>query len=172
MKKGAAVFGDGIAFPLFLKGAALAPFLRFNTTSNDLYIYIVERQRRMKKMASLNKVLLIGNLTGEPELKQTASGKSVCNFSVAVNRPMAKEGQKDVDFINVVVWGKTAEFVASYFGKGDPMFIMGQMQNRDWTDDAGQKHYVTEVLADDVQFVKSKSDGSTSDSGKKNSEEE
>lgn len=107
-------------------------------------------------MANLNKVLLIGNLTQDPELKNTTSGKPVCNFNIAINRPFAKEGQQNVDFITVNVWSKTAEFVASYFQKGDPIFVLGQIQTRTWTGDDGVKHYATEILADEVQFVKSK----------------
>ena len=110
-------------------------------------------------MASLNKVLLIGNLTADPELKSTTNGKSVCNFSIAVNRPFVKEGSnvQDVDFINVTAWGKTAEFVAAYFAKGEPIFICGALQVRSWNDSDGTKRYATEVNADEVSFVRSKS---------------
>ena len=111
-------------------------------------------------MASLNKVLFIGNLTADPELKTLTSGKSVCNFSIAVNRAFAPEGQPTVDFFNVVVWNKAAEFVGAYFKKGDPIFVLGQLQNRSWTDNEGQKRYATEVLADEVSFVKSKGESS------------
>ncbi|MBE6536892.1 MAG: single-stranded DNA-binding protein [Ruminococcaceae bacterium] len=109
-------------------------------------------------MASLNKVLLIGNITADPELKSTTNGKSVCNFSIAVNRPFVKEGSKvqDVDFINVTAWGKTAEFVAAYFAKGEPIFICGALQVRSWNDSDGTKRYATEVNADEVSFVRSK----------------
>ena len=109
-------------------------------------------------MASLNKVIFIGNLTAEPELKQTNSDTAVCNFSIAVNRPFAKEGQKTVDFINVVAWAKTAEFLCSYFSKGDPVFIQGRIETRDWFDDNKVKRVATEVVVDELQFVKSKSD--------------
>lgn len=110
-------------------------------------------------MASLNKVLLIGNLTADPELKTTTNGKSVCNFSIAVNRPFVKEGAnvQDVDFINVTTWGKTAEFVAAYFSKGEPMFVCGALQVRSWNDNDGTKRYATEVNAEEVSFVRSKS---------------
>ena len=106
-------------------------------------------------MASFNKVILIGNMTADPELKQTASGVSVCTFSIAVNRRFAKteQGQQNVDFINIVTWRQQAEFVARYFKKGIPILVCGELQNRSWTDKQGQKRYTTEVVADEVSFV-------------------
>ena len=115
-------------------------------------------------MASLNKVVFIGNMVADPELKQTASGKSVANFSIAINRSFVSEeakkaGAVDVDFFNVVVWGKQADFVCTYFSKGEPIFVLGQLQNRKWTDNDGGTHYATEVIADEVSFVRSKENG-------------
>ena len=106
-------------------------------------------------MASFNKVILIGNMTADPELKQTAAGISVCSFSIAVNRRFAKadQGQQNVDFINIVTWRQSAEFVSRYFKKGNPILICGQLQTRTWTDNQGQKRYATEVIADEVSFV-------------------
>ena len=106
-------------------------------------------------MASFNKVILIGNMTADPELKQTAGGISVCSFSIAVNRRFAKgeQGQQNVDFINVVTWRQSAEFVSRYFKKGNPILVCGQLQTRNWTDNQGVKRYVTEVVADEVSFV-------------------
>ena len=108
-------------------------------------------------MASFNKVILIGNMTADPELKQTASGTSVCSFSIAVNRRFAKteQGQQTVDFINVVTWRQSAEFVSRYFKKGNPILVCGQLQTRTWSDNQGQKRYATEVVADEVSFVTS-----------------
>ena len=108
-------------------------------------------------MASFNKVILIGNMTADPELKQTAAGISVCSFSIAVNRRFAKadQGQQNVDFINIVTWRQSAEFVSRYFKKGNPILICGQLQTRTWTDNQGQKRYATEVVADEVSFVSS-----------------
>ena len=108
-------------------------------------------------MASFNKVILIGNMTADPELKQTASGLSVCSFSIAVNRRFAKpeQGQQNVDFINVVAWRQNAEFVCRYFKKGNPILICGQLQTRTWSDNQGQKRYATEVQVDEVSFVAS-----------------
>ena len=106
-------------------------------------------------MASFNKVILIGNMTADPELKQTPSGMSVCSFSIAVNRNFGKaeQGQQTVDFINIVTWRQRAEFVSRYFKKGNPILICGQLQTRSWSDNQGQKRYTTEVVADEVSFV-------------------
>ena len=111
-------------------------------------------------MASFNKVILIGNMTADPELKQTATGISVCSFSIAVNRRFNKadQGQQNVDFINIVTWRQSAEFVCRYFKKGNPILVCGQLQTRSWTDNQGQKRYATEVVADEAMFVESKSD--------------
>ena len=106
-------------------------------------------------MASFNKVILVGNMTADPELKQTTSGTSVCSFSIAVNRRFTKaeQGQQTVDFINIVSWRQNAEFVSRYFKKGNPILVCGQLQTRTWTDNQGQKRYATEVIADEVSFV-------------------
>lgn len=106
-------------------------------------------------MASFNKVILVGNMTADPELKQTTSGTSVCTFSIAVNRRFTKaeQGQQTVDFINIVAWSQRAEFVSRYFKKGNPILVCGQLQTRTWNDNQGQKRYATEVIADEVTFV-------------------
>ena len=106
-------------------------------------------------MASFNKVILVGNMTADPELKQTTAGTSVCSFSIAVNRRFTKadQGQQTVDFINIVAWRQQAEFVSRYFKKGNPILICGQLQTRTWNDNQGQKRYATEVIADEVSFV-------------------
>ena len=102
-------------------------------------------------MASFNKVILIGNLTSDPELKQGSSGVSVCSFSIAVNRKMSKNNE--CDFITIVAWRQQAEFVCKYFKKGHPILVCGQIQTRNWTDNHGNKRYATEVVADEVSFV-------------------
>ena len=106
-------------------------------------------------MARFNKVILVGNMTADPELKQTTAGTSVCSFSIAVNRRFTKaeQGQQTVDFINIVAWSQRAEFVSRYFKKGNPILVCGQLQTRTWTDNQGQKRYATEVIADEVTFV-------------------
>ena len=113
-------------------------------------------------MASFNKVILIGNLTADPELKQTNTGLSVCNFSLAINRRTKADAGQNVDFINVVAWRQTAEFVAKYFKKGRPLLVCGQLQTRSWTDAQGNKRYSTEVVADEVTFVDSRSESASS----------
>ena len=107
-------------------------------------------------MASFNKVILMGNMTADPELKQTTSGISVCSFTIAVNRRGVKgteNGQPTVDFIDIVAWRQSAEFVSRYFKKGNPILVCGQLQTREWTDKQGNKRYATEVVADEVSFV-------------------
>ena len=104
-------------------------------------------------MASFNKVILIGNLTADPELKQTTSGISVCAFTIAINRKFAKDGEQTCDFITIQTWRQTAEFVSRYFKKGKPILVCGQLQQRTWTDNQGNKRYATEVVADEVSFV-------------------
>ena len=109
-------------------------------------------------MASFNKVILIGNMVADPELKQTPQGTSVCSFSLAVNRKMEKD---KCDFINVVAWRQTAEFVCKYFKKGEPILVCGQIQTRSWQDSKGEKRYTTEVVADEVSFVGNKRESDT-----------
>ena len=117
-------------------------------------------------MASFNKVILIGNLTADPELKQTAQGTSVCSFTLAINRRFSRnadQGQPTADFINVVAWRERAEFVAKYFKKGRPLLVCGQLQSRSWTDAQGNKRYATEVVADEITFVENKNSASAGD---------
>jgi single-strand DNA-binding protein len=104
-------------------------------------------------MASFNKVILIGNMATNPELKSTTSGISVCSFNIAVNRKFAKEGEQACDFIAIQTWRQTAEFVARYFKKGKPILVCGHLQVRTWQDAQGNKRYATEVVADEVSFV-------------------
>lgn len=111
-------------------------------------------------MASFNKVILVGNMTSDPELKKTPNGVSVTSFSIAVSRRFAKQGeQPQADFINIVAWRNTAEFIARYFNKGKPILICGQLQTRSFTDQNGQKRHVTEVVADEATFVENKGAG-------------
>lgn len=100
-----------------------------------------------------NKVILIGNLTNQPELKQTAGGTEVCNFSIAVNRRFAKQGEQSVDYINIVAFKHNANFVATYMGKGSQILVSGQIQTRSYNNSQGQKVYVTEVVADEVMAL-------------------
>lgn len=111
-------------------------------------------------MASLNKVILIGHMTADPELKATPSGVNVVSFSIGVNRKYSKEGEQKTDFINIVAWRNTAEFISKYFKKGNAICICGSIQTRSWTDNNGNKRYQTEVVADEASFVEKKSDNS------------
>lgn len=105
---------------------------------------------------AFNKVILIGNLTADPELKQTQGGLSVCSFNIAVNRRFKAEGQQDCDFISIVAWRQQAEFVTRYFKKGQAILVCGQIQTRSYTDKQNNKRTAVEVVADEVSFVGSK----------------
>ncbi len=107
---------------------------------------------------NLNKTILGGRLTADPELKQTPAGVSVAQFSIAVNRKYSKDGQQQTDFFNVTAWRGTAEFISRYFGKGSSICIIGSIENRSWTDQNGQKRYATDIIADEALFVDSKND--------------
>ena len=111
-------------------------------------------------MADLNKVILMGHMTADPELKQTTSGISVCSFSIGVNRRYSKadQGQKSVDFINIVAWRATAEFISRYFRKGSAICIVGSIQTRSWQDQQGNRRYATEVVVDEAMFVDSRNE--------------
>ena len=101
----------------------------------------------------MNKVILMGRLTKDPELKYTQAGVAVCSFSVAVNRRYVKEGEeRQADFINIVTWRQQAEFVSKYFTKGQMINLCGSLQTRTWEDNNGIKHYATEVVADEINF--------------------
>ena len=113
---------------------------------------------------NLNKVILGGRLTADPELKQTQTGVAVVTFSIAVNRRFTgKEAPQQTDFFNVTAWRATAEFVTRYFKKGSSICVIGSIQNRTWTDQQGQKRYATDIVADEVQFVDSRSEGGSYD---------
>ncbi len=106
-----------------------------------------------------NKAILVGRLTADPELRTTPSGTSVCTFSVACDRRFSgKDGERKADFINIVTWRQTAEFVSKYFTKGRPIGIEGSIQTRSYTDKEGNKRTAFEVVADNVFFVGSKSE--------------
>jgi single-strand DNA-binding protein len=107
-------------------------------------------------MASLNRVLLIGNLTKDPELRYTPQGTAVVNLRMAVNRKYrdkSQEMKEDTCFLTVVVWDKQAETCNQYLRKGSPVFVEGRLQSRSWEDNAGQKRSVVEVRAERVQFL-------------------
>lgn len=117
---------------------------------------------------NLNKVVLAGRMTADPELKQTASGVSVLSFTVAVNRSYvsknSEQGERQADFINVVAWRSTAEFISKYFRKGSAICVSGSIQTRSWQDQQGQRRYATEVVADEAMFVESRSESTSQSS--------
>ena len=104
----------------------------------------------------INKVILMGRLCADPELKTTQSGIAVCWFRIAVNRQYSKSSEKKADFINIVSWRQQAEFVSRYFRKGSMIIVEGKLQNADYTDNNGVKHYAMDVQADNVTFGESK----------------
>ena len=116
---------------------------------------------------NFNKVILGGRLTSDPELRQTPSGVAVTTFTVAVNRRYVRQSddqgqqsqQQTADFINVTAWRQQAEFVSRFFRKGSSICVVGQIQTRSWTDQQNQRHYATEVLADEINFVDAKGEG-------------
>ena len=105
----------------------------------------------------LNKIIIMGRLTIDPELRRTGSGTAVTSFSLACDRDFkSQSGEKETDFIEVVAWKNTAEFVSKYFSKGRMAVVDGRLQIRDWTDKAGNKRTTAEVVADNVYFADSK----------------
>ena len=120
----------------------------------------------------MNKVVLIGRLTKDPELKFTpGTGTAVSTFTLAVDRRFSKDGQKEADFIPIVVWGKQAESTANYMSKGKLIGINGRIQTRNYDAKDGTKRYVTEVVAEEVQFLEwGGASGNRNASGNSNSE--
>lgn len=107
----------------------------------------------------MNKVLLTGRLAKEPELRYTQSGTAVATFTLAVNRRFTNQnGEREADFINCVAWQKSAEFIANYFRKGQEMALEGRLQVRTYDGNDGQRRWVTEVVADQIEFVGGKND--------------
>ena len=106
----------------------------------------------------LNRALLVGRLTRDPELRRTGSGKAVTSFNLAVERNFKKENEQDADFINCVCWGKIAENTERYCSKGSLVSVDGRIQTRSYENNQGQKVYVTEVVAESVQFINTRRD--------------
>lgn len=104
----------------------------------------------------LNKAILMGRLTADPEMRSTQSGKKVCSFTLAVNRQGKDAG---TDWIDIVAWEKTAEFVCKYFTKGQLVAVAGRIQTRNWEDQNGGKRKAVEVVAEEVHFAEAKKDG-------------
>ena len=105
----------------------------------------------------LNRIVLMGRLTRDPELRKTQSDTQVCSFSLAVDRNFTKAGEeKQTDFINIVAWRSTADFIGKYFKKGQLVAVEGSIRTRNYTDNSGNKRYVTEVVVDQAYFAESK----------------
>lgn len=112
-----------------------------------------------------NKVILIGRLTADVEMRQTNNGTSVASFTLAVNKPYNKENDHpEADFIDCVAWKTTAEFISKYFEKGSKFAVCGRLQTRTYEDKEGKKRKVTEVVVDEVDFVEKKSESSSDQS--------
>ena len=104
----------------------------------------------------------MGRLTKDPEVRYTQNNMPVANFSIAVNRRFTREGDTvTADFFNVTAWSKTGEFVSKYFKKGQQIAVVGRLQNRNWTDQQGVKHYATDIIAEEVDFAGSKTENNT-----------
>lgn len=113
----------------------------------------------------LNTITIMGRMTRDPELRRTESGIAVASFALACERDYAPQGgEKETDFINVVCWRSTAEFVDKYFSKGRMAVVSGRLQIRDWTDKEGNKRRSAEILADRVYFGDAKRDGDAQES--------
>ena len=111
----------------------------------------------------MNKVFIVGNLARDPELRTTTSGISVCTMSVAVNRRFTPAGgEKQADFFSVIAWRALGENCAKYLAKGRKVAVSGALQTRQYDDKQGQKRYITEIVADDVEFLSPKGEGSGS----------
>ena len=105
----------------------------------------------------LNRAILMGRLVADPELRQTTNGIPVCRFCIAVDRPFSKDRERQADFINIVAWRSSAEFVSKYFNKGKMIIVEGSIQTRNYEDRSGNKRTAVEVIADNVQFGETKS---------------
>ena len=111
----------------------------------------------------MNKVVLIGRLTRDPELRYTGSNLPVATFAIAVNRPFSNQsGEREADFINIVVWRKQAENCKNYLTQGSQVAIEGRIQTRNYDDPNGQRRYITEVIADNVEFLGSRNSSTNS----------
>ena len=105
----------------------------------------------------MNRIILLGRLAKDPDVKVTTSGKTVCTFTLAVDRPFSgKDGKREADFINIQTWNKTAELIGNYVSKGQRLLVDGRLQIRSYDGKDGNKHYVTEVIADRVEFIERK----------------
>ena len=121
----------------------------------------------------MNKIFLLGRLTKDPDVKVTTTQKTVCTFTLAVDRPFAsKNGQREADFIPIQTWNKTAEICGNSLSKGQRALVEGRLQIRSFDGNDGKKHYMTEVIADRVEFIERKGYGSNPAAGQQKPEPE
>ena len=114
----------------------------------------------------MNKAILIGNLTRDPELRTLPNGASVCTFTIAVNRKFVnQQGVREADFLNIVAWRQLGETCARYLTKGRKVGVVGSIQTRSYDAQDGSKRYITEIVADDIEFLSSQQDGGQSRMG-------
>lgn len=105
----------------------------------------------------MNKIILMGRLTRDPEVRYTTTGRAVCQFALAVNRPFTnQDGQREADFINIIIWGKSAEIAGNSLSKGQRVLIEGRLQIRSYDGKDNKKHYVTEVITNSFEFIEAK----------------
>ena len=114
---------------------------------------------------ALNHITIMGRLTADPEIRRTASGVAVTNFVIACDRDFGNNGEKETDFVEIVCWRNTAEFVSKYFSKGRMAVVSGRLQIRSWNDKDGNKRKTAEIVAENVYFGDSKSDTTSQNSG-------
>lgn len=113
----------------------------------------------------VNSVVIMGRLCAAPELKKTQSGISVCSVCVAVDRPRRQDAEAQTDFLDIVAWRQTAEFLARYFGKGQQIAVEGKLQSRTWEDNEGHRRKAVEIVADQLHFCGSKQQDSAGRAG-------
>ena len=114
---------------------------------------------------ALNHIVIMGRLCGDPEIRRTNSGVAVTSFTIACDRDFGSNGEKETDFVEIVCWRNTAEFVSKYFSKGRMAVVSGRLQIRSWNDKDGNKRKTAEIVADNVYFGDSKSDTQSQNSG-------
>lgn len=107
----------------------------------------------------MNKIVLLGRLTKDPEVRYTSTSKVVAQFTLAVDRPYSKDKQREADFIPVVIWGKQAEICGNYLSKGQRVLVEGRLQIRNYEAKDGQKKYVTEVIGEHFEFIERREQG-------------
>lgn len=113
----------------------------------------------------LNRIVIMGRLCAAPELKKTQSGTSVCSVCVAVDRPRRQDAEAQTDFLDIVAWRQTAEFLARYFGKGQQIAVEGKLQSRTWEDNEGHRRKAVEIVAEQLHFCGSKQQDSAGRAG-------